>query len=587
MRNHRVFNGVMACSALFAAWLGGCSSRSDADVAAVLAGQTVDAGAGEAKTADGGACRSGLPSDIAQLLAARCQSCHASHPSAPMPLVTYDDLQAPSRSDATKKVYELALERMSASAKSMPPTGKLGQDEIDVFSAWVGAGAPKTECASNDGAGAECTKASDCPGVLVCRQGVCDVECVNDKDCTPTWTCEETRCHPPIAPTATPTYNAVTSADAWSTTIVAAAAGQSYGGTVFDGRYVYFAPQSTGVAMRYDTTVGFKSPRAWSTFDLTTLAPTAHGYRGAVFDGRYVYLVPSGSNGNLARFDSQGLYTDSAAWTFFDLTSVSSTVGFDGASFDGRYVYLVPANTGPSLRYDTAAAVNDAASWSTFRISSVNAAAVSFVGAVSTGRYVYYVPNGGAAGPRGVIARYDAEAPFGDSASWTTLDLATIDARATGYRTGAFDGRYLYLVPGWTAPSPSWATHTIARYDTQAAFPTGASWTFFDTSEVVSGAVGFNAASFDGRHLILAPGYDGSTYHGITLSYDTTADMKLATSWSAFDMTSLNAAAKSPRGTAFDGRYVYYAPVSGLAARFDARPFSAGAGQSSLGGSFY
>ncbi|MDB4943679.1 MAG: peptidylglycine alpha-amidating monooxygenase [Labilithrix sp.] len=575
---------VLACSTLGAAWLGGCNTMNGPDfgVHDVTASDDDTAGDGGAANAGG----SGIPCDVGAVLKSRCQSCHSSHPSAPMPLITLADLQAPARSDASKKVYELALERMTSATNPMPPSQPLAAEEIAAFAAWAHAGAPKTQCATDTAeAGTECIIASDCPGALVCRAGTCDVECVTDKDCTATWTCEESRCQPP-AVTAAPTYSAVTTVAAWSTTKLTQVATESYSGTVFDGRYVYFAPQFGGPVMRYDTKSGFTSARAWATFDVTALDPKARSYRGAVFDGRFVYLVPSGAGATLARYDTLQPYADPASWTLFDLKTVTQAAGFVGATFDGRYVYLTPSDSTVTLRYDTAGAMTSPTSWSSFKISSVNPAAISFVGSVAAGRYVYYVPNGGAAGPRGVIARYDADASFTSAASWTTLDLATFDVHAAGYRTGAFDGRYLYLVPGWTAPTPSWATSTIARYDTLAPFAARASWKFFDTSAVDPGARGFNAAAFDGRRLILAPGYNGA-YHGLTLAFDTTADITLATSWSVFDMTSLDGGVRNLRGASFDGRYVYYAPALGNAARFDARPFAAGAALPTLGGSFY
>jgi hypothetical protein len=146
----------------------------------------------------------GLPCDVEQLLSTRCQGCHSAHPSAPMPLLTYADLAAPSKSDPTKRVYTLALERMKSTARPMPPSAPLGASDLGAFEAWIQAGATNSSCVTEVAEGGahdaglpECVFASDCPGDLICRNGTCDVECVTSKDCTPTWTCEETRCHPP------------------------------------------------------------------------------------------------------------------------------------------------------------------------------------------------------------------------------------------------------------------------------------------------------------------------------------------------------------------------------------------------------
>jgi len=581
------------------AWLSGCRASGEAPVHLGIDDGTADGGsldAGALGTATGG-----LPCGIEELLTTRCQGCHSAHPSAPMPLVTYADLVAPSKSDPTKKVYALALERMTSATQPMPPSAPLGAAEIAAFETWVKAGAASGSCGADgieggvrDAGLPECVLASDCPGDLVCRGGLCDVECVTNKDCTPTWSCVETRCQPP-PPSAGPgdasassPYREMTSAASWSIATGIGLPTGSYSGTVFDGRYVYFAPDGAGAAaLRYDTTLPFGAVRAWSTFDLSAMNASAANYRGAVFDGRYVYLVPSSAGGILARFDTHAAYRDGSSWALFDLKTVSSAVAFVGATFDGRYVYLVPSDGAAlSFRYDTQGALDARSSWSTFAIRSFDANVRSFAGAVFDGRYVYYVPLGTATGPQGVIARYDVDAPFDSATSWVTLDLATLDPKAVGYRTGAFDGRYLYLVPGWTAPTPSWASSTIARYDTRATFGATASWKFFDTTNVDPKAAGFNAATFDGRHLLLAPAFN-SAYHGVTLRFDTGGSLTSTGSWSKFDTTSLGSGARNMRGASFDGRYVYFAPSSGTAVRFEARTSSAPAGPPMLGGSFY
>lgn len=597
MRNvTKHLHGALLASAAAAAGLAGCNTSSVPQLDWQAAPSDVDAGA---TGAEGGEPGDGLPCAIADLLATRCQGCHSAHPSAPMSLVTYADLDAPSRSNPARKVRDLALERMGSTSAPMPPSAPLGADDIAVFAAWLKEGAVRATCGTGkgdggtrDATGPECALASDCPGALICRAGVCDVECVTDKDCPTTTTCEETRCRPAVAaPDAgsIARYGDLTSTAAWSTTTLGDGALGTYSGTVFDGRFVYFAPDSAGSVLRYDTTMSFASARAWSTFDVTGLNARANTYRGAIFDGRYVYLVPFGAGATLARYDTTAPYLDASSWTLFDLRSVTGSLGFAGGTFDGRYVYLTPAGSaGVALRHDTSGSVTNTATWSTFAIPTVNPAAKSFVGSVSDGRYVYFIPNGGAAGPRGVLARYDADAPFAQASSWSTLDLATLDAKAVGFRTAAFDGRFLYLVPGWTAPTPTWATSTVARFDTQQPLGVADSWRFFDTSTVDPDAVGFNAAVFDGRHLILAPGYNGGAYHGNVLSYDTATDLTAKTSWSRFDTTSVAASARNMRGTSFDGRFVYFAPASGLATRFDARPSGRTSSATSiLGGSFY
>lgn len=541
----------------------------------------------------------GLPCDVEALLTTKCATCHTSPPTAaPMALVSYEDLVAPSRSDGSISTAQASLARMKSTTSPMPPSNPLPEADIAVFEKWVLAGTPKTSCETaatvsrRDASAVECVLASDCPGSLVCKSGVCDIECATDKDCYPTWSCEATRCTPPhdapVLPDAgTPTvYGDFADTKAWQGTSIATVTGSTFSGGVTDGRYMYFAPDNTAaIPLRYDTQGSFTSMKSWATFDLTTMNASAKGYRGTIFDGRYVYFVPLGS-GLISRYDTRGAFLDPAAWTIFNLATVGPQTGFNGGTFDGRYIYLAPVGGTTAFRYDTQAPFASTRSWSRFTIGTVDAKAQSFVGAVYDGRNVYFVPFAGAGTlAQGTIARYDSELPFGTASSWSTLDLTTLDAAAMGYRSGLFDGRYLYLVPGWMAPTPSWGTTKLARFDTQADFKAAESWTFFDTTTLAPEIAGFNAAAFDGRHIVFAPGYNGTAYHGSLLRYDTHGALDAAESWGVFETQSLGNS-RTFRGAAFDGRHVYFAPNNGTAVRFEART-PAAMPAFPLGGSFY
>jgi len=74
---------------------------------------------------------------------------------------------------------------------------------------------------------------------------------------------------------------------------------RAYFGAVFDGRYVYFAPQhyerteAHGIVLRCDTQGGFDDPDSYAAYDAGhTDGLNTEGYYGAMFDGRYVYFVP-------------------------------------------------------------------------------------------------------------------------------------------------------------------------------------------------------------------------------------------------------------------------------------------------------
>jgi hypothetical protein len=377
------------------------------------------------------------------------------------------------------------------------------------------------------------------------------------------------------------TYNDMTQAPFWSafdlTTVQAGAKG--FEGAAFDGRYLYFVPYTQGqsaIVTRYDTQASFASGASYTTFDTTTLAAGARGFAGGVFDGRYIYLVPRFGGGDVvARYDTQGAFGNAAAWaTFTTTTADPAASGFVGGAFDGRYVYLVPYNNasnayhGVVTRYDTQAAFTAAGSWSTFDTTTVDAGAKGFYGAVFDGRYLYLVPWIRASGTyHGLVARYDTQAPFATKASWSTFDTATVDAAAAGFSGGAFDGRYLYLVPGHGG--------VTARYDTTMAFASAAAWSTYDLTKVAAGAYGFTGATFDGRYIYFAP-YASSTYDGLVARYDTLAPFAAAGSWATFDTTAVNPAGVGFIGAIFDGRAVYLVPCTsgsyhGVVLRFDAK----------------
>ncbi len=88
----------------------------------------------------------GLPCDVNQTLQTSCRACHGAQPQfgAPMPLVTYADLTAPAKSDATKRVIDLVLARTHEGARPMPPppNARLDANAQSALDTWIRAGAP-------------------------------------------------------------------------------------------------------------------------------------------------------------------------------------------------------------------------------------------------------------------------------------------------------------------------------------------------------------------------------------------------------------------------------------------------------------
>jgi hypothetical protein len=91
-----------------------------------------------------------------------------------------------------------------------------------------------------------------------------------------------------------------------------------------------------------------------------------------------------------------------------------------------------------------------------------------------------------------------------------------VNPYARGFAGGAFDGRYVYLVPETNTGTTS-ATGAqfvgnglVVRYDTTQPFGAASSWSTFDLKANFASTVsGFFGAVFDGRYLYLVP--EGNT----------------------------------------------------------------------------
>ncbi len=431
-------------------------------------------------------------------------------------------------------------------------------------------------CDKNDLGNATCASAV-APGWIGTLS--CDADCAFDTS----------QCKPPIT-----TFNDITVASNWSKFDTAAISPKAAGffGAAFDGRYVYFVPNSadgstpSGLVLRYDTLAAFDTMASWSTFDVTTVDASAkETFAGAAFDGRYLYLVPYTGTGNVAlgtvvRLDTTAPFNAKASWSTFDVTSVGAAAkGFNGAIFDGRYLYLVPKSDGGQnahgnvARFDTLGSFQSTSSWSTFDLATVNPAAKGFFGGTFDGRYVYMTNV--QSGP--LLARLDTLAPFDVPASWSFLDVSMVVVGAPAFTGATFDGQYIYLTP---YNSGADASGLVARYDPKGPLDKQASWSSFDASTVTPSARGFKGSVFDGRYVYFVPDNNGTpisgnTDDGLVARYDTTAAFVSKASWSTFDMTSsLGGAAKGYLGGAFDGRYLYLAPSANaghVVTRFDAK----------------
>jgi hypothetical protein len=94
-----------------------------------------------------------VPCAVAQLLAGSCLTCHGVTPvaGAPMSLVSYADLTAPSRTNPAISTVRQAVARMGNAGSPMPPGGGATAAQILVLQDWINAGTPRTACTTGGG----------------------------------------------------------------------------------------------------------------------------------------------------------------------------------------------------------------------------------------------------------------------------------------------------------------------------------------------------------------------------------------------------------------------------------------------------
>ena len=231
--------------------------------------------------------------------------------------------------------------------------------------------------------------------------------------------------------------------------------------------------QGSSVVLRHDTRGDFKDPANWTTHDAAgTGGLNTCDYDGAVFDGRYVYFMPL-STGVVLRYDTGAPFDAPASWSAFDANPLGLKLAVGGV-FDGRYLYITPyGETDAAVRYDTRGNFADAANWQSYATSrTAGLGTTGFDGAVFDGRFVYYIPYyDGGAFFHGRTLRYDTRGEFADPGDWSCRDAGRTDGLTTvGFNGGAFDGRFLYYaawIDGECEPGKNLVGNgRVLRYDT-------------------------------------------------------------------------------------------------------------------------
>jgi hypothetical protein len=236
-------------------------------------------------------------------------------------------------------------------------------------------------------------------------------------------------------------------------------------------------------------------------------------------------------------------------------------VGFYGAVFDGRHVYFCPIRSHRDrttvhanvLRYDTQGDFYDSQSWEAHDARNTDGLnTVCYYGAAFDGRYVIFTPRDDSEGYHSRVLRYDTHKDFKSAASWEAHD-ANLPHSHQGV---AFDGRHLYFCPGYdgeTGESLNEGTLSgkVLRLDTQADFRDPATYRVFDTKTLAEDAVCFDGGAFDGRYIYFVP-----LTTGMVVQYDTRGDFADAGSWRTYDAKALKM--QMNVGAVFDGRYLYF-----------------------------
>ena len=316
--------------------------------------------------------------------------------------------------------------------------------------------------------------------------------------------------------------------------------------------------------------VGTNKPVSLNTtafYDLTAGGTKSiGGFAGGVFDGRYIYFVPylnNGANSTIARYDTVSSFGSAGSYSTFNLLQVSPLAqAFWGGLFDGKYVYFIPLgpDIAPALtRYDTTLGFSSVNSYTVFNLTAVGSALIGYAGGAFDGRYIYLAPARGGVGLsiNSTIVRYDTTQSFNLTSSYSIFNTQQIDSTFTYFYGGIYDGRYVYFVPylsGLTDYSGS-----IFQYDTSLPFSSAGSYTIFNLRTVATSCRGYQGAVFDGRYIYFFPMSFGAALPPMLTRYDTEQPFMAASSYTVFNVLLVDPSNKAQQiGGVYDGRYIYF-----------------------------
>ena len=259
------------------------------------------------------------------------------------------------------------------------------------------------------------------------------------------------------------------------------------------------------------------------------------------------------------------LTTSFDAFSGFDASHTDGLAckGYMGGICDGRYIYFSPNRDGNDresvhgrvLRYDTHGNFHDPTSYAAYDVEHVTGLrTVNYYGTAFDGRHVFFSPQDEGHQYHSRVLRYHTCRPFKDPASWDAFDVGMIHS----HQGIAFDGRYIYFPPGYegsagyTAIKEDKHSGKIVRYDTHSDFKDHQSWQTFDSKTLSARTTNFDGGAFDGRHIYFVP-----LSNGCVLRYDTCADFADPRSWQHFDIGRFKKDGWYV-GAVFDGRFLYF-----------------------------
>lgn len=247
----------------------------------------------------------------------------------------------------------------------------------------------------------------------------------------------------------------------------------------------------------------------------------------------------------------------------YDLLSARSTwKRFVDCEFDGKYAYFVAqmASTSVStiVQYNTTLPINETASWTYLDLTTLNASWIGLGTTVFDGRYLYMLPYDVTTAP-GTVVRYDTSLSFSSTASWTGVSLSMFNTSWVSYGANCFDGKYIYLFPTYISAAES--STKILRYDTSQAFEWSGSWTSYDIGAHGSDCIGISGASYDGRYVYAITNNNGTNKTGKFIRFDTSLSFSSTASWTIHDLSTINVDWVGFYDMVFDSRFIYFIPL--------------------------